>query len=161
MNMKFETESNSSSSGSVNTSGSSSFSAITDIQKMVKIICKNGVNRRSTPNSSVSSNKIGVYKYGTAVEVVGITQDKSWYKDTTGNYFTANTEWVTDLTGKVYNCTKLNLRSTATSATNNNKIAVLSVNNKVNILKKSGNWYYVETEKGVKGYVSASYIKLN
>ena len=149
MNMKFETGSSNSSNNGSSSDNNNSSTAITSIQKMVKIICKNGVNRRTSPNSSISSNKIGVYKYGTTVEVVGITQNKSWYKDTAGNYFTANTEWVTDLTGKVYNCTKLNLRSTATSVTNNN------------ILKKSGKWYYVETEKGIKGYVSGSYIKLN
>ena len=161
MNMKFETGSSNSSNNGSSSDNNNSSTAITSIQKMVKIICKNGVNRRTSPNSSISSNKIGVYKYGTTVEVVGITQNKSWYKDTTGNYFTANTEWVTDLTGKVYNCSKLNLRSTATSATNNNIVTVLDVNDKVNILKKSGKWYYVETEKGIKGYVSGSYIKLN
>lgn len=133
---------------------------VTNIQKLVKITCVNGVNKRTSPNSSSSSNKVGVYKYKDIVEVVGITKNKSWYKDSKGTYFTANSKWVTDLTGTVYNCSKLNLRSTATSSTNN-IVTVLDINDKVNILKQSGKWYYVETDRGIKGYVSGTYIKLN
>ena len=159
MNIKYETASNSGSNNSNTENSNTTSTAVTKIQKLVKIICANGVNIRTTPNSSVSSNKVGVYKYGTTVEVVGITENKSWYKDTKGRYFTANSQWVKDLTGTVYNCYKLNLRSK--NNTSSSIVDVLDVNEKVNILKKTGNWYYVETSDGKKGYVSGNYIKLN
>lgn len=149
MNIKYK---NSNSSSSI-----SSGTEITKIQKLVKIICSS-VNIRKTPNSSANSNIIGVYKNGNIVEVIGITKNKSWYKDSKGNYFTANNKYVTDLIGIVYNCYKLNLRES--NSTKSKVVTVLDVNDKLNILKESGKWYYVETSKGIKGYVSSSYVKL-
>ena len=158
MNMKYGVDSvNSGNTGGNNTDNI--FTSVSEIQKLVKITCVNGVNVRTSPNSSTSSNKVGVYKKGTIVEVVGITQNKSWYKDINGNYFTASSQWVTDLQGTVYNCYKLNLRST--NNTSGSVLTVLNVNDKVDILKKVGTWYYVETSTGIKGYVSGTYIKLN
>ena len=149
MNIKYETKSNTS---------TSSNTEITKIQKLVKIICTS-VNIRKSPNSSSNSNIVGTYKNGDIIEVVGITINKSWYKDTNGNYFTANSKYVSDLTGVVYNCYKLNLRDS--NSTKGKVLTVLDVNDKVNILKESGKWYYVKTSGGIKGYVSNSYIKLD
>ena len=149
MNMKYETESTNSNNDT------STSTEITKIQKLVKIICTS-VNIRKSP--STSSSIAGYYKNGNIVEVVGITKNKSWYKDSKGRYFTANSKYVTDLTGIVYNCYKLNLRGS--NSTNGKVITVLDVNDKVNILKESGKWYYIETSKGIKGYVSSNYVKL-
>ena len=148
MNMKYETESNTSSSSETN---------INKIQKLVKIICTS-VYIRKTPDSSTNSNITSFYKNGDIVEVVGITKNKLWYKDIKGRYFTTNSKYVTDLTGIVYNCYKLNLRES--NNTKSKVITVLNVNDKLNILKESGKWYYVKTSKGIKGYVSSNYVKL-
>lgn len=146
MNMKYETNTSSS---------ASSGTEVTKIQKLVKIICTS-VNIRKSP--SASSSIAGYYKNGNIVEVVGVTKNKSWYKDSKGRYFTANSKYVIDLTGTVYNCYKLNLRES--NSTSSKIITVLDVNDKLNILKESGKWYYVETSKGIKGYVSSGYVKL-
>lgn len=151
MNMKYEDNSSNSSSNS----STSSNVNITKIQKLVKIICTS-VNIRKSPSTSASIT--GNYNNGDIVEVVGVAKNKSWYKDTRGRYFTANSKYVIDLTGIVYNCYKLNLRES--NNTKSKVITVLDVNDKLNILKESGKWYYVETSKGVKGYVSMSYVKL-
>ena len=148
MNIKYETKSETSTSNNTETK----------IQKLVKIICTS-VYIRKTPNSSSSSNITGIYKNGDIIEVVGLTSNKSWYKDNNGNYFTANSKYVNDLTGVVYNCYKLNLRDS--NSAKGKIITVLNVNDKVNILKESGKWYYVKTSGGIKGYVSVNYIKLN
>ena len=148
MNMKYETESNTSSSSETN---------INKIQKLVKIICTS-VYVRKTPDSSTNSNITSFYKNDDVVEVVGITKNKLWYKDIKGRYFTTNNKYVTDLTGVVYNCYKLNLRES--NSTKSKVITVLNVNDKLNILKKTGKWYYVKTSKGIKGYVSSNYVKL-
>ena len=153
MNIKYEEASDNSS----NSPNSSSKIEITKIQKLVKIICTS-VNVRKTPNSSTSSNITGNYYNGDIVEVVGITKNKSWYKDSKGKYFTANSKYVIDLTGVVYNCYKLNLRES--NSTKSKIVTVLNVGDKLNILKESEKWYYVKTSKGMTGYVSSSYVKL-
>ena len=132
-------------------------SEIIKIQKLVKIICTS-VNIRKTPNSSTSSNITGNYYNGNIIEVVGITKDKSWYKNSKGKYFTANSKYVIDLTGVVYDCYKLNLRES--NSTKSKIVTVLNVGDKLNILKESEKWYYVKTSKGMTGYVSSSYVKL-
>ena len=125
--------------------------------KLVKIIC-HSVNIRNTPKFSITTNIVGYYKNGHIVEVVGMTKDKKWYKDINGRYFTANNKYVSDVIGIVYNCYKLNVRSL--NNTNGKILTVLDVNDKVNILKEAGKWYYVETSKGIKGYVSGNYIRI-
>lgn len=132
-------------------------SEIIEVNKLVKIIC-HSVNIRKTPKSSITTNIVGYYKNGNIVEVIGMTGDKKWYKDFKGRYFTANSKYVSDLIGIVYNCYKLNVRSL--NNTNGKILTVLDVNDKVNILKEAGKWYYVETSNGIKGYVSGNYIKL-
>lgn len=131
---------------------------VTSIEKMVKVICTS-INKRKTPDSSISTNKNGIYKNNDIIEVIGITKNKSWYKDIDGNYFTANKKYVVDLTGIVYNCYKLNLRDKA--STQGKIINVLNQGDNLYVLKKFDNWYYVKTLKGLKGWVNKKYVKLN
>ena len=130
---------------------------IIEINKLVKIIC-HSINVRKTPDSSITTNIIGYYKNNEIIEVVGITSDKKWYKDKDSKYFTANSKYVNDLQGIVYNCYKLNVRNS--NSTKGKILTVLDVNDKINILKEAGKWYYVETSKGIKGYVSGNYVRL-
>ena len=51
----------------------------------------------------------------------------------------------------------LNLRSSA-KITSSNVITVLSKGTKVSLIRKSGNWYYVETPSGQKGYIADGYF---
>lgn len=62
------------------------------------------------------------------------------------------------ITGTVYNCSRLNIRSK--NNTSGNIITSIAVNTKVIILDESNGWYYVSSN-GVKGWVSGKYIKLN
>lgn len=142
INMKYITESN----------------PINIIQKLIRITCENGVNIRTTPDSSNLNNRVGIYKYNSIVEVIGITKDNNWYKDINGDYITANKKWVNDLIGIVYNCYKLNLRST--NNTSGKIINVLDKDDKLYLLKKSNGWYYVQTSKGEKGWVHGNYVKI-
>lgn len=150
LNMKYETSNTENSNMENNVDPE-----IINIQKLIKIICTS-VNIRKSPKTT--STVVGNYNNGDIVEVVGITKNNSWYIDNKGRYFTSNTKYISDLTGMVYNCFKLNLRDS--NSTKGKVITVLDVNDKVNILKESGKWYYVKTKNGIKGYVSKSYIKL-
>ena len=158
MNIKYENKTSNNISDSTSSSNTSSHE-MTKIQKLVKIICVNGVNIRTTPDASSTTNKKGIYSYNDIIEVVGITKNKSWYKDVNGRYFTANSKWVTDLTGIVSNCYHLNVRESAN--TKGKVVAVIDKNDKVNILKENDNWYYIKTTNGTKGWVFNKYIKLN
>jgi len=62
-------------------------------------------------------------------------------------------------TGKVYNCTNLNMRSTP-KVIEGNIIHVLNVNDVVEILDKKGTWYKVKTKDNLVGYVSNKYIMI-
>lgn len=130
---------------------------ITKIQKLVKIIC-HSVNVRKTPDSSTNTNLTSYYKNGDIIEVVGITKDQKWYKDINGRYFTANSKYVSNLQGIVYNCYKLNVRNS--NSIKGKILTVLDVNDKINIIKQTGKWYYIETLNGIKGYVSGNYVRL-
>lgn len=154
--------------GNENNSGSesgSSSATVTPIKKLVKIIT-NSINVRTSPNSSSNSNICGVYKNEDLIEVIGITQNKSWYKDVNGNYFTANSKWVTDAIGTVYNCSLLNVRDKYKTG---NIIDTIKVGTKLNLLSIYNGWYYAEVSElpdgtktnGTKGWISGKYIKLN
>lgn len=134
----------------------SSETNINSIQKLVKVICTS-IYKRKTPDSSISSNINGVYKNNNIIEVIGITSN-NWYKDVDGNYFTSNSKYVTDLIGIVDNCYKLNLREL-----NNTKGKIITELNKgdtLYLLRKSNGWYYIQTNKGIKGWVSGNYVKI-
>lgn len=100
----------------------------------------NGVNIRTTHDASITTNKKCIYSYNDIIEVVGITKNKSWYKDVNGKYFTVNSKCVADLTGIIYDCYHLNVRGSAN--TKRKVVAVIDKNDKVNILKENDNWYY-------------------
>lgn len=140
MNMKYET---------------STEPEIATIQKLVKVICTS-INIRTSPDSSISTNKVGYYKNGDIVEVIGITKN-SWYKDANGHYFSANRKYTADLTGTVYNCYHLNMRDS--NSTKGKVVTVLDANDKLSLLKESNGWYYAKTANGTKGYVSGKYVK--
>ena len=62
-------------------------------------------------------------------------------------------------TGKVYNCSKLNIRSTP-KVVEGNIIHILNVNDVVEILAKEGIWYKVKTKDNLVGYASNKYITI-
>lgn len=63
-------------------------------------------------------------------------------------------------TGRVVNCTKLNMRSTP-NVENNNVVCILLVNDTVKILGRAANgWYQVKTKDNLVGYVSNKYITI-
>lgn len=144
MNMKYEVEENKTEEYS--------------LQKLVRVICTS-IYKRTSPNSSNSKNIAGTYKNNDIIEVIGITSNKYWYKDINGNYFTSNSKYVTDLVGIVDNCYKLNLREL--NNTNGKIITELNKGDSLYLLKKTNNWYYVSTNKGINGWVNGNYVKLN
>lgn len=159
LNMKYIKESDISNNNSNNQENDEKPSSIHPIQKMIKVIATYGINKRVSPDT-LDESIDGIYIRGTIINVVGITKNKSWYKDDTGHYITANNKWVTNLIGTVYNCSKLNMRDK-----NNSKegkaITILNAGTKLTLLKKSSNgWYYGEVN-GIKGWISGKYVKLN
>lgn len=63
-------------------------------------------------------------------------------------------------TGRVVNCTKLNMRSTP-NVESNNVVCILLVNNTVEIIGRAANgWYQVKTKDNLVGYVSNKYITI-
>ncbi len=63
-------------------------------------------------------------------------------------------------TGRVVNCTKLNMRSTP-NVESNNVVCVLLVNDTVEIIGRAANgWYQVKTKDNLVGYVSNKYITI-
>lgn len=159
LNMKYIKESDISNNNSNNQTNNKKPSSIHSIQKIIKVIATYGINKRVSPDTSDLSID-GVYIKGSIINVIGKTKNGLWYKDDTGHYITANSKYVTDLTGVIYNCSKLNMRDK-----NNSKdgkiITILDVGEKVTLLKRSSNnWYYGEVN-GIKGWMSGKYIKLN
>lgn len=68
--------------------------------------------------------------------------------------------YITGVQGEVFDCSKLNIRSSATSSTQDNKIGILSCGDKVQLLKECDGWYKVQTGNNITGYVSRKYIKI-
>lgn len=63
-------------------------------------------------------------------------------------------------TGKVVNCTKLNMRNTP-NVESNNIVCILLVNDIVQIIGRAANgWYKVKTKDNLVGYVSNKYITI-
>lgn len=120
-----------------------------------KINTKSGnLNIRSAPNSS--STKVGSYKMGELVQLIAKTSD-NWYRTNKG-YISG--EYVIAAMGKVYNCTKLNIRKEPITK-GNNIVSVLNVNDELYLLKIADNgWYKVKTKDNLVGYVSNKYIMI-
>lgn len=112
------------------------------------------LNIRSAPNST--SSKVGSYKKGELVQLIAKTST-NWYRTNKG-YISG--EYVVAAKGKVFNCTKLNMR-TEPKVETNNLVSVLNVNDEVYLMKIADNgWYKVKTKDNLVGYVSNKYITI-
>ncbi len=120
-----------------------------------KINTKSGnLNIRSAPNST--SSKVGTYKKGELVQLIARTSN-GWYRTDKG-YISG--DYVVATMGKVFNCTKLNMRKEPKVETNN-VVSVLNVNEEVYLMKITDNgWYKVKTKDNLVGYVSNKYITI-
>ena len=61
--------------------------------------------------------------------------------------------------GKVFNCTKLNMRKEP-KVEAGNVISVLNANDEVELMQEAGGWYKVRTKNNLVGYVSGKYITI-
>lgn len=112
------------------------------------------LNIRSAPNST--SSKVGSYKKGELVQLIAKTSN-NWYRTDKG-YISG--DYVVAARGKVFNCTKLNMR-TEPKVEANNMVSVLNVNDEVYLMKIADNgWYKVKTKDNLVGYVSNKYITI-
>lgn len=120
-----------------------------------KINTKSGnLNIRSAPNSSAP--KVGSYKKGELVQLIARTSN-NWYRTDKG-YISG--EYVIAAKGKIFNCTKLNMRKEPEVKVNN-VVSVLNVNNEVYLMKQADNgWYKAKTKDNLVGYVSNKYIMI-
>lgn len=120
-----------------------------------KINTKSGnLNIRSAPNSS--SAKIGSYKKGELVQLIAKTSN-NWYRTDKG-YISG--EYVIAAKGKVFNCTKLNMRKDP-KVEIDNIVSVLNSNDEVHLMKQADNgWYKAKTKDNLVGYVSNKYIMI-
>ena len=86
-----------------------------------------------------------------------ITTSDNWYR--TGQGYISG-EYVVVAKGKVFNCTKLNMRKEP-KVEANNVVTVLNVNDEVYLMKIANNgWYKVKTKDNLVGYVSDKYIMI-
>lgn len=112
------------------------------------------LNIRSSYSSS--STIIGKYFKNEIVQLIAKTSN-GWYRTDKGYIFA---DYVIGVCGEVFDCSKLNIRSSATSSTQNNKIGILSCGDNVQLLKEDNGWYKIQTKNNVIGYVSKKYIKI-
>lgn len=143
------------SSNTIPPSSTTSHNTESSIEMMGKInTSSSNLNIRKEPTTN--SAKVGSYSKGTIVQLLAHT-NTGWYKTDKGYI---SDDYVTAAVGKVYNCSKLNMRSTP-QVVNNNKISVLSVGDKVMLLKKESNgWYKVKTMDSKIGYISGNYVMI-
>ena len=120
-----------------------------------KINTKSGnLNIRSAPNSS--SAKVGSYEKDKLVQLIAQTSN-NWYRTDKGYI---SSDYVIAAKGKVFNCSKLNMRKEP-KAEANNVVSVLSLNDEVYLLKAADNgWYKAKTKDNLLGYVSNKYITI-
>jgi len=120
-----------------------------------KINTRSGnLNIRSAPNSS--SAKVGTYEKGKLVQLTAKTSN-GWYRTDKG-YISG--EYVIAARGKVFNCTKLNMRKEPEIAPDN-VVSVLNKNDELKLMKQTENdWYKVKTKDNLVGYVSGKYITI-
>lgn len=111
------------------------------------------LNIRSSANSAASIT--GKYKKGEIVQLNAKTSN-GWYRTDKGYI---SSDYVIGVNGRVSDCNKLNLRSSATTS-EENKIGLLSCGDDVQLLKEENGWYKVKTENNIIGYVSKKYITI-
>lgn len=112
------------------------------------------LNIRSSYSSD--SSIIGKYSKNEIVQLIAKTSN-GWYRTDKGYI---SSDYVIGVQGEVFNCSKLNIRSSATSDIDNNKIGVLSCGDTVRLLKDENGWYKILTDNNVVGYASKNYIKI-
>ncbi|MCQ2819825.1 MAG: SH3 domain-containing protein [archaeon] len=124
------------------------------LPKLVRV--KTDVYRRKTPDASSSDNIVGTYTTGTIVDVLFKTGN--FYMDKENIYFTANPEYVEDITG-----TGINATSSCRSEPDAGKsvIGYLNEGDIVPLFKRENNFYYVRLKRGGFGWCNGSYIKIN
>ncbi len=125
------------------------------IELLGKINTKSGnLNIRSAPDST--SSIVGTYKKGELVQLIARTSN-GWYRTDKG-YISG--DYVEIAMGKVFNCTKLNVRKEP-KVEADNVVSVLNVNDEVYLMKQTDNgWYKVKTKDNLVGYVSNKYITI-
>lgn len=124
-----------------------------EVIKMVKIINGDGLNIRSGPSTDHSI--VGWYAYGTRVQVIEKTG--TWYKNASGQYFSAKSQYVTDLVGTV-TADALYVRDSSSTA--GNIIGVVKLNAKLTCLATENNWYKVKISAGY-GWCSGKYLSFD
>lgn len=127
----------------------------TSIELLGKINVQSGnLNIRSNPNSAAL--KVGSYKKDELVQLIARTST-NWYRTDKG-YISG--DYVVAARGKVFNCTKLNMRKEPI-VKGNNIVDVLNVNDEVYLMKIADNdWYKVKIKDNLVGYVSNKYITI-
>ncbi len=128
----------------------------TSITLMGKIATNSGIlNIRSEPDNN--SNKVGSYAKGDCVQLIAQTSN-GWYRTNKG-YISST--YVKGAIGQVYNCSKLNLRSTPESnPAVYNIIETLEPTNEIALLKEENGWYKARLDDGTVGWVSKKYIRI-
>ena len=112
------------------------------------------LNIRSAPDAS--SAKIGSYKKDELVQLIARTSN-GWYRTDKGYI---SDKYVIAARGRVFNCTKLNMRKEP-KVEANNVVCVLNLNDEVYLMKRADNgWYKIRTERNIVGYVSGKYIRI-
>ena len=113
------------------------------------------LNIRNLPNKN--SKKVGSLTKGTTVEIIG--ESGNWYKVHNG-YISKDYIKIVDSNSKTYGIitAKSGLRIRKSKSTKSRILGVIPYNTKVEILKKSGNWYKV-VYNNITGYCSSVYIK--
>lgn len=115
-----------------------------------RVNVKTSLNVRNKP--SLSGKVIGHLTGGLAINVT--TLDNGWCKISSDEQW-CSYKYIAPTKGTVVNCNLLNFRSE--SNTSSKILKTLKCGEKLNILSKTGNWYYAEKD-GIAGYVSCSYI---
>ena len=99
---------------------------------------------------------MGTYEKGKLVQLTAKTSN-GWYRTDKG-YISG--EYVIAARGKVFNCTKLNMRKEPETAPDN-VVSVLNKNDELKLMKQTANdWYKVKTKDNLVGYVSGKYITI-
>jgi GH25 family lysozyme M1 (1,4-beta-N-acetylmuramidase) len=130
--------------------------AITLIGKITSV--SSGLTIRTAPNKS--SNKVGLYTKGDAVQLIAKTSN-GWYRTSKG-YISG--DYVSAAIGQVYNCGGLNFR--VSSAPGAKIITTLSPGNetqaadKITLLSEENGWYKAKLDDGTVGWVSKKYIRI-
>ena len=116
-------------------------------------VTANSLNVRSIPDTS--GLIIKTLKKNSQVTLVASTNN-GWYKLQTGGYVSG--KYIKYLQAKVVNCKKLNVRTTPSSASNNNIIKTVPVNTTAFVMSKANGWFQLLFSDNTYGWCSGKYI---